>query len=115
MRMIDCLYEIYTDDHTADLSLQEISAMSIVHPTQVATQRGSSPSIQIVHQARVLEVNLGLRTISGENEDGNLEKFWIEKLIFELIHSPRNTQLHMLDQFTFLFRSECMIQMRGSF
>lgn len=115
MRMIDCLYEIYTDDHSTDLSLQEISAMSIVHPTQVATQRSSSPSVQIVHQARILEVNLGLRTVSGESEDGSLESFWIEKLIYELIHSPRNTQLHMLDQFTFLFRSECRIFKMSSF
>lgn len=68
----------------------------------------STPDVFVIQKTRVLEVNLGLRNVSGDSGDSGIEKFWMERLIDELLKTDRNTQLLLIDQFIELFNSECM-------
>ena len=108
IRMIGCLNDIYNSNHVNDISLQEVSSMVISHNNNQNGELITSPDVFIIQKTRVLEVNLGLRNLSGDHGDSGIEKYWMEKLIDELLHSDRNTQLLLVGQFIELFSSECI-------
>lgn len=106
--MIGCLNELYNSNHINDISLQEVSKMVISHNSHPNRELVTSPEVFIVQKVRVLEINLGLRNVSGDHGDSGIEKYWMEKLIDELLHTDRNTQLLLVGQFIELFISECI-------
>ena len=110
--MIHAIYETYHDIESSELSLQDISTMKI---SEVTTDQTSSPSIQILQKAKLVEIHMGLRNLMGEYEGLVLEKQWMEVLISVLEFSDRNTQLLLIDQLITLLLSECMFCFTISF
>ena len=113
MRMIDCVYTVYSPQHTVELSLSDLERSS----SAVAPSIPESPDMVLLMLARDVETNLGMRSedmirISyvdpvEESEDDNGERLMMETLTHKLIHSERNVQLQLLDGFLELALSDC--------
>ena len=81
--------------------------------SEVTTDQSSSPSIQILQKAKLVEINMGLRNVMGDYEGSVLEKQWMEVLISVLEFSDRNTQLLLIDQLINLLLSECIFSLES--